>query len=632
MSLGELDGGAAGVSSLAEGLEKAVFAAAGALAEVHAKMAGAQDGLGLGPPIDHTEASDVLSYVTDVAVSVGSLLQASCGVRAVGSGAGGGIGLLAQRLQGSDGEVSPEGLAAALALTFEATLPALESFLLAPTSSGKVGAPDSESVRARGRVARQWLLRCLHGLIGPVFLQPLGLQEASPSVAGSWDGDGAGHAGVADGLFSFVTSVTAASGHLAPTGYAGALLGEYNRCFHLADALDQAQALGTQPIPPQSPSEKQRTPRVGLSPGAVLGPERTEYLTGVLRALPVSEEGVSKEAEAAAAAAAAAGARARAMSAALDMGGGEGRGAGGGGGGGVPPRDPEELEEMVKSVQAVLGGTGEPGGLGEGFVEACLSVLGWSPQGVIEAVLEDRLPPQVANLNRGLRRAWKGKKGDLDKAYRVDKDLAAAEAKRLIAMEKRQEDDAYLLSREYDDDYDDQAWREYDDREVDVGGGGGRGSDFETVRRVNQLVRQEEEEDAWWENNKNTNLSVAAPKGGGWRARSHREQGEEAEENDAQEQASSAGGGGRGGGGRGGGRGGGPPPGGKGRDGGGDGGRGGGGSNRSGSRGSGGGGRGGGGGKDAERIQQRRKAANKAAVGNHNRKNAARKKEAKGMF
>lgn len=50
-----------------------------------------------------------------------------------------------------------------------------------------------------------------------------------------------------------------------------------------------------------------------------------------------------------------------------------------------------------------------------------------------------------------------GKTGDLDKAYRVDKDLAAAEAKRLIAMEKRQEDDAYLLSREYDDDYDDQA-------------------------------------------------------------------------------------------------------------------------------------------------------------------------------
>ncbi|CAM9411150.1 unnamed protein product, partial [Ectocarpus sp. 13 AM-2016] len=326
-SLGELDARAAGLSSLAEDLEKAVLAAAGALAEVHAKMAGAQDGLGLGPPIDHTEASDVLSYVTDVAVSVGSLLQASCGARAVGSGgggggggsgSGGGIGLLAQRLQGSDGEVSPEGLAAALALTFEATLPALEGVLLAPISSGKVGAPDSESVRARGRVARQWLLRCLHGLIGPVFLQPLGLQEASPSAAGSGDGDGAGDVGVADGLFSFVTSVTAASGHLAPTGYAGSLLGEYNHRFRLADALDQAQALGTQPIPPLPPSEKQRTPRVGLAPGKVLGPECTEYLTGVLRALPVSEEGVSKEAEAEAEAAAAAGARA--MSAALGMG------------------------------------------------------------------------------------------------------------------------------------------------------------------------------------------------------------------------------------------------------------------------------------------------------------------------
>ena len=46
---------------------------------------------------------------------------------------------------------------------------------------------------------------------------------------------------------------------------------------------------------------------------------------------------------------------------------------------------------------------------------------------------------------------------------------------------------------------------QYDDREVDVGGGG-RGDDLETVRRVNQLVRQEEEEDAWWEDNKNTNL------------------------------------------------------------------------------------------------------------------------------
>lgn len=47
--------------------------------------------------------------------------------------------------------------------------------------------------------------------------------------------------------------------------------------------------------------------------------------------------------------------------------------------------------------------------------------------------------------------------------------------------------------------------KQYDDREVDVGGGG-LGGDVEAIRRVNQLVRQEEEEDAWWENNKNNNL------------------------------------------------------------------------------------------------------------------------------
>lgn len=48
--------------------------------------------------------------------------------------------------------------------------------------------------------------------------------------------------------------------------------------------------------------------------------------------------------------------------------------------GSAPPQDPEELDDMIKAVQAVLGGTEEPGGLGDGFVEACLSVFGWSPQ------------------------------------------------------------------------------------------------------------------------------------------------------------------------------------------------------------------------------------------------------------
>lgn len=180
-----------------------------------------------------------------------------------------------------------------------------------------------------------------------------------------------------DGIFSFITSITAASGHLAPTGYAGSLMGEYNLRFRLADALDQAEALRNleRKNSPQSPSPP---PPPGLADGnPTLGTERTEYLAGVLRALPVSEEGFSESQEAAAAAASEA--SAKAMSAALDM--GDSRSVGRGqDGGGTPPRDPDELDEMVKSVQAVLGGAGEPGGLGEGFVEACLSVLGWSPQ------------------------------------------------------------------------------------------------------------------------------------------------------------------------------------------------------------------------------------------------------------
>lgn len=47
-------------------------------------------------------------------------------------------------------------------------------------------------LRARFRLARQWLLRCLHYLMGLVFLHPLGVQQAprqpsSPSASSSSD-------------------------------------------------------------------------------------------------------------------------------------------------------------------------------------------------------------------------------------------------------------------------------------------------------------------------------------------------------------------------------------------------------------------------------------------------------------
>lgn len=101
------------------------------------QVAGAIEGVGE-EPIGLTEASDLLSYVVDVSATIGSLLQvSSLSSVEVKSGNGGSgrrvsssVTMLAFRLQGMDGEVSPEGLAAALALTFEATLPALEGLLL----------------------------------------------------------------------------------------------------------------------------------------------------------------------------------------------------------------------------------------------------------------------------------------------------------------------------------------------------------------------------------------------------------------------------------------------------------------------------------------------------------------------
>lgn len=40
------------------------------------------------------------------------------------------------------------------------------------------------STKWRLAMARRWLLRSLHWLLGPVFLRPLGLQDEEPSAAG----------------------------------------------------------------------------------------------------------------------------------------------------------------------------------------------------------------------------------------------------------------------------------------------------------------------------------------------------------------------------------------------------------------------------------------------------------------
>lgn len=178
---------------------------------------------------------------------------------------------------------------------------------------------------------------------------------------------------ILDGLFRFVTSLAAASGHLAPPGHAGSLLGEYSRRFRLAETIEQADAFAKLlQITPKGSKELSMPISVDFSDSG-LDSERVDYLVGVLRALPlVSESGkVSMETK---------------FTGEQKSGDilhtSPGVPADNGVEYGGPPQDPEEIEELIKSVQAVLGGVddGSGGSLGEGFVEACLSVLDWSPQ------------------------------------------------------------------------------------------------------------------------------------------------------------------------------------------------------------------------------------------------------------
>lgn len=95
-------------------------------------MAGWEEGV-RGQFTGPSEFQDLLSYVTDIAVTMGSLLRAFSVTDEGGVGRGwgpGGAGALALRFQGAGGEVAPEGLAAALALTFEASIPILERVVL----------------------------------------------------------------------------------------------------------------------------------------------------------------------------------------------------------------------------------------------------------------------------------------------------------------------------------------------------------------------------------------------------------------------------------------------------------------------------------------------------------------------
>jgi hypothetical protein len=179
-----------------------------------------------------------------------------------------------------------------------------------------------------------------------------------------------------------------------------------------------------------------------------------------------------------------------------------------------PPRPPtgappsrERISQMVGEIQAVLGGPHAEGGMGvgEGYAEACLQLMGWSVESVVGALLDGNPPPQLATVPRSLAKAWKGKRGDNDVAYERDEEAAQISAERLREAERREEMEAFALemfNREYDDDYDDQ-WDEY---EPQVGGTTEGGLDqMEAALQYNKAVRAAEAEEQFWHSMRNTN-------------------------------------------------------------------------------------------------------------------------------
>lgn len=125
-----------------------------------------------------------------------------------------------------------------------------------------------------------------------------------------------------------------------------------------------------------------------------------------------------------------------------------------------------------QSVAAIRGVVPD---LGEGFVEACLDIYNGNVEQVIDALFADNLHPALKALDRRMQKVWIGKqdrepeflqKPGHPSSSSSSSSAASASAsssssrsitkERVRLMERKQEWDSYILSKEYDDDYDDQ--------------------------------------------------------------------------------------------------------------------------------------------------------------------------------
>jgi hypothetical protein len=151
-----------------------------------------------------------------------------------------------------------------------------------------------------------------------------------------------------------------------------------------------------------------------------------------------------------------------------------------------------DIKAMIQEVRQVCPG------LGEGFVHACLAVMDYNTNMVVNALLEGgALPYPLDTLDRTLPSPMavdkrRQKDGGVEDEAR-DEEFIAHQKAYLRQMERDAEEDAYLL-QEYDDDFDDQFQAEGMTFSRDSAR-----EDFESVKKYNSLVKKEEEEDRFWQ-------------------------------------------------------------------------------------------------------------------------------------
>ena len=181
------------------------------------------------------------------------------------------------------------------------------------------------------------------------------------------------------------------------------------------------------------------------------------------------------------------------------------------------------IEEQVETIKSIFNTYGDQ------FIISCLLYFDNDSSRVINALLEDNLPPQLANLDRSVQRVWIGKGGGKDNFInrysnensnninqiamkQNEQRYKQIEKERIRALERQEENDKLLISREYGDDYDDQ----YDDVVSSVSGPTPTASEpvaskknnnvvidwsvrMKETKRINTLIKQEEENLKYWQ-------------------------------------------------------------------------------------------------------------------------------------